>query len=175
MGSSWAGSMAVKSSSVKFIGGNLGKSLMVTEWTDWIVWRCFYQGELEHPPPANPPTIVFICPAMCLGLMLSREGLLHDFPSFRLMLSSGIVPDMVLMTFQTLCCDWSFLRGLSLCDRFQCTKRRDLSCPRHIYCFFRSLGEYLSLCGDRYELVFIWTNLHRWTTLINSSILSFNA
>jgi len=55
--------------------------------------NCFLQAELGHLPPANPPAIVFICPAQSLELLLSREGLRRDCPSFRVASSSGIPYD----------------------------------------------------------------------------------
>ena len=82
IGSSWDGSIIVKSSSVKVIDGILDRFLIDTEWTDVIARRCYFQAELEHPPPANPLAIVFTCAGICFRPQPSREGYgVNDLPN----------------------------------------------------------------------------------------------
>ena len=126
-----------------------------------------------------------------LGPLLSREGLRRDRPSLLLLPPSGIPLTMVFMTSRTSHLGRSFRRGhslwgwpyhiglsLLLCyfvGHWSSSKWRDPSRPRWMFCSFHSLEGYLSLCGDWYKLLSLWTNLHKWLAWIRSSILFFSA
>ena len=58
IGSSWEGSIPLKSLSVNVMGGILGR--MATEFTWWTTRRCFFRALFELPLSANPPTIVLM-------------------------------------------------------------------------------------------------------------------
>jgi len=47
IGSSWVGSMALKASSVKVMGGILGIGVIEAEFTDCMARRCPFHPEIE--------------------------------------------------------------------------------------------------------------------------------
>jgi len=169
MGSSCAGSIAVKSSLVKVIGGILGRFRVDVEWTNWMARRFFFLTELEHPPLAKPPSMVLI----------SRSGVPSDTD-----------PTIVLITSWTLRLARLFLSGLLLRGRVLLTglslrlclvecwlssHRRESPRPDRSLYSFCPLDGYRSLCRDRYVLVSVLMNFWKWHAWISSSILSSNA
>ena len=101
--SSWVGSNALKSLSVKVMGGILRQVIAEAEFTDCTTQRCFFRAKLEHPPPAKPPTIVLItslvpqhASSSILGvhssggiaLVVSLHGFVWDTNPYTLHLSS---------------------------------------------------------------------------------------
>ena len=135
MGSSWAESIAVKSSSMNVIQGILSRLLVDTKWTDRTTQKCFFRVELEHSPPTKPSAIIFTS---------------HP------VLSNGIRPAIVLITSWAPRLVQSFflrpsLRGrvlrtrlslLLLCfaGRWLSSKRHEPSHPHQSYCSLRLLS-----------------------------------
>ena len=189
MGSSWARSMAVKSSFVKVISEILGRPLVVIEWTDWIARWCFLWAELWHPPPANLPAIVFTCPVVYLGSRFYREGLLQIRLSLRPMFLEWNRTGYSIDDFSNVA-SWSLVPLRTLAPVLSSTYRtftlsslfgRTLVVVKTTWSFsstpcalFFPVGGYLSLCENWYELVLVFTNLHKWPTWISSSIMSFS-
>jgi len=68
IGSSYVGSITLKSSFAKSIGGILGRAIAEVEFTNLIARRCFFRAELEHPLHEKSPVIVLI-----ISLPLRRE------------------------------------------------------------------------------------------------------
>ena len=60
IGSSWAGSIALKSLFVMVIGGFLRQVVVEAKFTNCTMRRCFFQAELEHSALAKPATINLI-------------------------------------------------------------------------------------------------------------------
>jgi len=153
-----------------------------------MAWRCFLWAELEHPPPANLPAIVFTCPVVYLGSRFSKEGLLQIRLSLQPMFLKWNRIGYNIDDFSNVA-SWSFVPLRTLASGLSSTYSTftpslfgwTLVIVKTTWSFsstpcvlFFLVGRYLSLCGDRYVLVLVWTNLHRWPTWITSSIMSFS-
>jgi len=62
IGSSCLGFMFLKSEFVKSMGGRSVLLLLLMEYTELTARRCLFQEDDVVPPPAKPPTIMFITP-----------------------------------------------------------------------------------------------------------------
>jgi len=86
MGSSCFGSMALKSWSMKVIGGILLGALVYVWYTTCTFLKCFLLTEAEEPPPTNPPAMVLM--TFRTGVLL-RPLHLRDLERFVLCLHSS--------------------------------------------------------------------------------------